>query len=277
VGAAIGLIGVATLPGCSNNDVGTIPDAGGPDAGGPDASEAPQSDGGALADSGLNPDAGDLVDAGQSPDAGDLTDTGIAPDAGDLECDPTVAQAEGPFGQDGLERSNLNLYGHTGVQFSISGRVMDLACRPIPNAQVLLWHATPSPADQVPRTLTEDTDYTAAVYDHPAEAGQTTPDGQTVPTNERMYYGWMNSDAEGRYRFESLRPGWYLNGATYRASHLHVQVLVAGQVRLTSQIYFPDDPFNARDGIFLDCTPTGSCTMAIDGQGAAAYDLVLDV
>ena|GEM_PF-1645492 len=235
VGGALGLLGVAALPGCTSTSDGPSP----------------------------------------TRDAGSLADAAVASDAGELQCEPTVAQAEGPFGQDGLERSNLNLYGHTGVPFTLSGRVLDESCRPLLGAQVLLWHATPSPPGAVPRTLTEDRDYTAAVYDHPLEAGQVTPDGRTVPTPERMYYGWMRSDVEGRYRFESLRPGWYLNGSTYRASHLHVQVMVAGAVRLTSQIYFPDDPFNDRDGIYLDCTPTGRCTMAMNGQGEGTYDLVL--
>lgn len=263
-----GALGVGAL-GCGTSS--TVVDAGAADmgAGGrPDALADPDS--GAAGDA--EPRDAEPHDAAQM-DGGQL-DSG-APDAGPEQCDPTIAQAEGPFGQDGLQRSNLNLYGHRGVAFELRGRVVDAACQPVAGAQVLLWHATPSPPGVQPQTLTQDPEYEAAVYDHELEGGKMTPDGQTIPTGERQYYGWVETDAEGAYAFQSLRPGWYLNGARYRASHLHVKVLVNGQARITSQIYFPDDPFNDDDQIFLACANVGNCTMVLEAPGQGRYDLAI--
>ena len=44
-----------------------------------------------------------------------------------------------------------------------------------------------------------------------------------------------------------MLPGRYLNGAQYRPAHVHVKVSAAGHVPLTTQLYFPDDPYNAID------------------------------
>lgn len=188
-------------------------------------------------------------------------DTG---ETGATECLPTPNQTAGPYPQAGLERSNLDLYGHEGRAFAVSGLVLDGDCNPVADAQVLLWHATPSAPGVMPTTLEADPAYTSAIYDHSNQAGATTPDGQTVPTGEQMYYGWVITDAEGRYRFESLRPGWYLNGAVYRASHLHVRVFVDGEVRLTTQLYFPDDPFNDDDPIYVAACGDGGCSLDFD-------------
>ena len=185
-------------------------------------------------------------------------------ETGEPVCAPTPAQTAGPYPQPGFERSNLDLHGHLGRRFALSGLVLDSNCEAIPDAQVLLWHATPSPPGVQPTTLEADPDYDAAVYDHANLAGEMTPDGQTIPTGEQMYYGWVRTDADGRYRFESLRPGWYLNGAVYRASHLHVRVFVGGDLHLTTQLYFSDDPFNEDDPIYVAACGAGGCTISFD-------------
>ena len=43
------------------------------------------------------------------------------------------------------------------------------------------------------------------------------------------------------------KPGWYLNGENFRPSHIHVRVYVQGVKRLTTQLYFENDPFIAGD------------------------------
>ena len=80
------------------------------------------------------------------------------------------------------------------------------------------------------------------------------------------------TDADGAYVFRSLRPGWYLNGLRYRTSHLHVKVFLNDQALITSQIYFPDDPFNSEDGIFAQCAGVGDCTMVLDANGEGRFD-----
>ena len=124
--------------------------------------------------------------------------------------------------------------------------------------------------------MSADPTYDAAIYDHVNQSGAATPDGQSVPTGLQMYYGWVTSDADGRYSFSSLRPGWYLNGASYRASHLHIKVFVGGVEVLVTQLYFPDDDFNALDPIFVSACSSGACTIAFDDPAepeAGTFDL----
>ena len=179
--------------------------------------------------------------------------------------------------QAGFERSNFDLYGHSGIALTLSGRVLNADCEPVAGAQVLMWHATPSPPGVVPATAQSDPDYDSAVYDHANQAGQATPDGEAVPTGEQMYYGWVTTDDEGRWEFTTLRPGWYLNGATYRPAHLHVRVYLGAEELLTTQLYFPDDPFNELDGIQVNACNNELCYVEYqDEDGAVAtFDLAV--
>ena len=43
------------------------------------------------------------------------------------------------------------------------------------------------------------------------------------------------------------KPGWYLNGRTFRPSHIHVKIYLGDTERLTTQLYFEGDPFIADD------------------------------
>lgn len=64
------------------------------------------------------------------------------------------------------------------------------------------------------------------------------------------YRGQIAADSEGRFTLTTLRPGWYLNGASYRPAHLHLKVWVDGKERLTTQLYLEDDPYNKDDPWF---------------------------
>ena len=50
-----------------------------------------------------------------------------------------------------------------------------------------------------------------------------------------------------RYRLSTIVPGRYLNGPQYRPAHVHVKVRARGFAELTTQLYFPDDPYNDVD------------------------------
>ena len=72
--------------------------------------------------------------------------------------------------------------------------------------------------------------------------------------------GKVRTDAEGRYEVDTIVPGNYLNGAQYRPAHIHVKVSAEGHALLTTQLYFPDDPYNDIDPWFderllIDITP----------------------
>ncbi|NUP05457.1 MAG: twin-arginine translocation pathway signal protein [Polyangiaceae bacterium] len=55
--------------------------------------------------------------------------------------------------------------------------------------------------------------------------------------------GKIETDENGRYSFVTIKPGWYLNGATYRPAHIHYKVSHADGLALTTQLYFEGDPY----------------------------------
>jgi len=47
-------------------------------------------------------------------------------------------------------------------------------------------------------------------------------------------------------------PGFYLNGSQFRPAHLHLKVRVQDEERLTTQLYFEDDPYLDADPFVED-------------------------
>jgi catechol 1,2-dioxygenase len=85
--------------------------------------------------------------------------------------------------------------------------------------------------------------------------------------------GKVRADARGDFSFATVLPGHYLNGRVYRPAHIHVKVSAPGHAPLTTQLYFPDDPYNAADpfierSLIMDVARTS-------GALAARYDFVL--
>src|SRR4029434_3622096 len=66
--------------------------------------------------------------------------------------------------------------------------------------------------------------------------------------------GQVVTDADGKYRFLTIRPGAYPWRNTYNAwrpAHIHFSVFgPAFATRLVTQMYFPGDPLLAHDPIF---------------------------
>jgi protocatechuate 3,4-dioxygenase beta subunit len=150
---------------------------------------------------------------GVTPDTG----PGVTPDTGPSTCDATGADIEGPFYRADVPiRSDLNLYGDVGEALMLSGVVTNEACQAIPQAIVEIWQANP-----------------AGDYDN--------------TSSEQRYRGQVATDDQGRYDFSTLMPGRYLNGDTFRPAHIHMKVWVANSERLTTQLYFDGDPYNAGD------------------------------
>ena len=153
--------------------------------------------------------------------------------------DPTPSQTEGPyFTPNSPERANLIEPDTKGERISLAGFVLDRRCRPVPGALLDLWHA--------------DSD---GAYDN---------------VGYRLR-GHQFSDPAGRFVFETIVPGRYPS----RTRHFHVKVQAPGQDILTTQLYFPGEPGNARDWIFDDA-------LLLDLKQDTAmkigrYDFVLDV
>lgn len=197
-------------------------------------------DGGSSTSAGDRSTSGDSTAAGStssSPDAtgsdgsGDATDSSgeSSSETGATVCEPTPADIEGPFYRPGIPiGGNLDTHGEVGVGLTLAGRVLDVGCQPQAGAIVEIWHASPVAPGGAPG----DDD---ATYDS---------------TDEYRYYGQLATAADGSFEFQTLRPGWYLNGPQYRPAHVHLKVWVGGTERLVTQLYFVGDPFNDIDAWF---------------------------
>jgi protocatechuate 3,4-dioxygenase beta subunit len=150
---------------------------------------------------------------------------------------PTPRQNEGPYYLPrSLSRANLRSDGQ-GDPLSLFGRVLTPDCRPVADAVVDLWHAD-----------------SAGAYD---ERGF-------------RFRGHQTTDADGRYAFQSIMPGRYPG----RTAHYHVILIKGGRRLLTTQLYFPGQSGNARDGLY---TPKLLVNMSDAGREAAArFDFVVN-
>lgn len=153
-----------------------------------------------------------------SPAVALLANAGLARAAPTPSCDPggapTVPQMEGPFFKPrSPRRTSLLEAGLTGDRLLVTGRVLGRDCRPVPNALLDFWHCDAS-----------------GEYDN---AGF-------------LLRGHQFADAEGRYRLETVVPGEYPG----RVRHIHVKVQAPNGPVLTTQLYFPGEPGNAKDFLF---------------------------
>jgi protocatechuate 3,4-dioxygenase beta subunit len=190
--------------------------------------------------------------AQESEDASGETSGGDGDGDGDGDddlCEATPPDIEGPFYRDGIPiRDTLDLYGDAGTALALSGTVVDGSCSPVANAVIEFWHASPAAPG--------------------SEAGE--PDATYDDSEELRYYGQTATDDAGAYSLATLIPGWYLNGAKYRPAHVHVKVWVDGEERLTTQLYFDGDPFNADDPWFNEDT-----MLVLDDDGNATFDFAV--
>ncbi|HKP95859.1 MAG TPA: hypothetical protein VJ385_08895 [Fibrobacteria bacterium] len=109
-----------------------------------------------------------------------------------------------------------------GQRIAISGTVRNCGA-PIASVGLDVWHATES-----------------GCYRHPDDVCPDIP-GHPEPFRLR---GKMATDAQGRYAFESVLPGAYLNGSRYRPRHIHVIISHPSlEADLITQLYFAGDPY----------------------------------
>jgi len=145
----------------------------------------------------------------------------------------TPVQTEGPFYSARTPRKSNFRGDAKGEPLLLQGTVLSADCRPVAGAWLDFWHADAQGA-----------------YDN---------------SGFRLR-GHLFADAEGRYRLETIMPGLYPG----RVRHIHVKVRAPkGERVLTTQIYFPDDPGNARDGLYRPEL------LAHRTSGALAFDFVL--
>jgi len=131
-----------------------------------------------------------------------------------LTCNPTTLDfyGQGPFylgNAPVISNNQLASQSEPGTRLIISGIIQTLDCSAvIPNTLLDVWHAND-----------------AGAYDN---AGY----------NLR---GMTYSNAQGYYLFETILPGKYLNGPSYRPRHLHFKITPPGFPTIITQLYFQGD------------------------------------
>jgi len=142
---------------------------------------------------------------------------------------PTPAQTEGPYYPQSLPQDTdadlLHFSGAAGppqgTPALVSGRVLDTMGRPIVGARVEIWQC-----DAQGR------------YHHVARES-----GPRPPDPNFQGFGRMNTDAEGRYVFRTIRPVPYPG----RTPHIHYNVVAPDRRRLITQLYVEGESGNQTD------------------------------
>ena len=154
-------------------------------------------------------------------------------DAGRVdEHDLTPDQTEGPyFSPNSPEKQDFAADAPGGQRITLAGYVLTTDCQPAANFLVELWHAD--------------------------ETGNYDNSGYKLR-------GHQFTDVEGRWWFDTIVPGLYPG----RTRHFHIKVQRLGADVLTTQLYFPGEPDNARDCIFneallLGVSPTGRANLVV--------------
>ncbi|HEY7902526.1 MAG TPA: protocatechuate 3,4-dioxygenase subunit beta [Casimicrobiaceae bacterium] len=149
----------------------------------------------------------------------------------------TLSEITGPlFGYERIRANDFDLTKQhagepIGERIVVSGRVHDANGKPVGNTLVEIWQAN-----------------AAGRYPHPR-------DQHDAPTDPNFTgCGRTLTDAEGRYRFVTIRPGeypWRNHPNAWRPAHIHFSLFgPAAVTRLVTQMYFPGDPLLEFDPMY---------------------------
>lgn len=180
----------------------------------------------------------------------------------------TPAQVEGPFfpvrQQPDTDADMTRIQGHSepalGEVVEVTGRVLDEDGNPVADALVDVWQAN-----------------THGRYAHER-------DSNPAPLDEN-FQGWarLMTDAEGRYRVRTIRPGAYpVTAGWTRPPHIHFKIARRGFHELTTQMYFAGDPLNETDRLLQSVPEPGRSMLLVEFSAAAGesvkqgtFDIVL--
>lgn len=177
---------------------------------------------------------------------------------------PTPRQTAGPFYPPALPvehdwdlvRVGGSAADALGQVAHVSGRVLDSAGNPVPGALVEIWQCDAN-----------------GIYHHPG-------DRRTGRDPLFQGYGRVLADAEGLYRFRTIRPVAYAG----RTPHIHFAVSGPSLAPLTTQMYVAEEAGNARDFLYGRLSPDERQAVTVPfvpapvlepGALAARFDLVL--
>ncbi len=177
----------------------------------------------------------------------------------------TPAQPAGPFYPLQLPLDDDNdltrVTGRSGVAkgeiSDLAGRILDINGNPLEGLRIEIWQCDAN-----------------GRYRHPADPGASDPD-------ERFQgHGHSVTDAQGRYRFRTIRPVPYPG----RTPHIHAAVFAPGERPFVTQIYVQGEARNGEDFLFRRIPEDrrrlvlAEFAPAEQGSGAqlqASFDLVL--
>jgi protocatechuate 3,4-dioxygenase beta subunit len=171
-------------------------------------------------------------------------------------CDQSTEDAygQGPFYTANaplIQNNQLADISEVGTRIIISGQVYNIECSEvIPNTEIDIWHANDSGG-----------------YDN-------------IGYNLR---GKISTNSQGFYVFESIKPGLYLNGATFRPSHIHFKITPPGFNALITQLYFQGDPHIPTDAAASITSGAFDATNRIiplvsnsNGDLEGTWDIIID-
>jgi protocatechuate 3,4-dioxygenase alpha subunit len=174
----------------------------------------------------------------------------------------TGSQTVGPFFhdcllRDGARHAELATPATAGVHIRITGRVVDGDGQGVPDAMIEIWQAN-----------------SHGRYNHPA-------DTRDLPLDPDFTgYGRTDTDADGAYRFETIKPGRVPFDETHaQAPHICVAVFARGLLNhLFTRLYFADDPATADDPLLQRVPAERRATLLAQSSGDGTeyrFDIVL--
>lgn len=163
-------------------------------------------------------------------------------------CTLTAQDIQGPYYRPNAPaRDSLAPPDVKSERLIISGTVYKSDCQtPLANAVIDIWHAD-----------------SEGNYDNDSP--------------NYWYRGIIPVDSQGRYQFQTVRPGNYLDGGGFRPAHIHFKVTIPGYRPLTTQLYFKDDPYLGPKDSCISCnsedpTLTVDLTKKVeDGSGGPVW------
>ncbi len=176
---------------------------------------------------------------------------------------PTPGASEGPFYPgtgmrfDDIDSDLVKISGQVeqagGEIVRLEGRILDRQGKAVQSARVEIWQCD-----------------VRGRYLHPGDARWSGRD------QAFQGFGFDLTNAEGGFSFRTIKPVPYPG----RTPHIHLKILLAGRVRLTTQLYLADHPGNDRDWLYqrIAADQRGLVTMNFEksaGEPVASVDLVI--
>jgi protocatechuate 3,4-dioxygenase, beta subunit len=149
----------------------------------------------------------------------------------------TLSEVTGPiYGHEAVAEAESDLTRQNpgeplGERIIVAGRVLDENGRPVPHTLVEIWQTN-----------------AAGRYFHVKDEHLALLDPNFTGAGRGL------TDADGNYRFVSIKPGaypWRNHENAWRPAHIHFSLLGPAFItRLVTQMYFPGDPLFKHDPIF---------------------------